>query len=123
MYKLIIVDDDELIRKGLEKVIPWEQLGFTVIGVYGNALEALESMKSNPSDVILTDIRMPEMSGLELIEQARNFHSGLKAVIISGYSEFEYARQAIMLKVENYLLKPLGQEETSAISCTFCFSS
>lgn len=111
MYKLIITDDDELIRKGLEKVIPWEELGFTVIGVYCNALEALDSMKAYPADVILTDIRMPEMSGLELIEQAREYHSDLKAVIVSGYSEFEYARQAIELKVEKYLLKPLGQEE------------
>lgn len=114
MYKLIIVDDDELIRKGLERVIKWHQLGFLVEGTFSNADAALEYIKKEPVDVILTDIKMPEMSGLELIGQAKNHQKSIKSVIISGYSEFELAKKALLLKVEDYLLKPLGEEEIEA---------
>lgn len=115
MYTLIIVDDDELIRKGLEKVIQWEQMGFFVKRTFRSAVEALEYLKDNPVDVILTDIRMPQMSGLELIQEAKGYQEQVKAVIISGYGEFELAKQALVLKVEDYLLKPLGQEEVEAV--------
>lgn len=115
MYTLIIVDDDELIRKGLEKVIQWEQMGFSVKRTFRSAVEALEYLKDNPVDVILTDIRMPQMSGLELIQEAKGYQKQVKAVIISGYGEFELAKQALVLKVEDYLLKPLGQEEVEAV--------
>lgn len=115
MYKVIIVDDDELIRKGLEKVIRWEEMGFLVEGTFQSGVEALEYVKDHFVDVILTDIRMPQMSGLELIEGAKGYQKHLKAVIISGYGEFELAKQALVLKVEDYLLKPLGQEEVEAV--------
>lgn len=111
MYTLIIVDDDEMIRKGLEKVIRWEQMGFTVEGTFSNAKDALEYLKLNNADVILTDIKMPEMSGLELIQQAKQYRAYIKSIIISGYGEFELAKKALLLKAENYLLKPLGEEE------------
>lgn len=115
MYTLIIVDDDELIRKGLEKVIQWEQMGFFVKRTFRSAVEALEYLKDNPVDVILTDIRMPQMSGLELVQEAKGYQEQIKAVIISGYGEFELAKQALVLKVEDYLLKPLGQEEVETV--------
>ncbi len=69
-YSLIIADDDELIRKGIEKVIPWTELGFVVRGVFANGRDALNFYRQNPTDVILTDVKMPELSGLELIEEA-----------------------------------------------------
>lgn len=115
MYTVIIVDDDELIRKGLEKVIRWEEMGFSVKGTFQSAVEALEYLRDHSVDVILTDIRMPQMSGLELIEGAKGYQKEIKAVIISGYGEFELAKQALVLKVEDYLLKPLGQEEVEAV--------
>ena len=111
MYTLIIVDDDELIRKGLEKVIQWEKMGFSVAGTFKGAVDALEYLKSNTADVILTDIRMPHMTGLELIDEAKKIRKDIKSVIISGYGEFELAKKALLLKVEDYLLKPLGEEE------------
>ncbi len=115
MYRVIIVDDDELIRKGLEKVIRWEQMGFSVEHTFQGAAEALDYVKDHPIDVILTDIRMPQMTGLELIQAAKGYQKKIKAVIISGYGEFELAKQALVLKVEDYLLKPLGQEEVEAV--------
>lgn len=115
MYTVIIVDDDELIRKGLEKVIRWEEMGFSVKGTFQSAVEALKYLRDHSVDVILTDIRMPQMSGLELIEGAKGYQKEIKAVIISGYGEFELAKQALVLKVEDYLLKPLGQEEVEAV--------
>ncbi|MCI8949595.1 MAG: response regulator [Lachnospiraceae bacterium] len=115
MYKVIIVDDDELIRKGLERVIRWERMGFVVNGTFQSGMDALEYVKSHPVDVILTDIRMPQMSGLDLIEAAKGYRRDVKAVIISGYGEFELVKQALVLKAEDYLLKPLGQEEVEAV--------
>lgn len=115
MYSLIIVDDDELIRRGLEKVIQWGHLGYEVKGTFKSAIDALEYIKYNRVDVILTDIRMPQMSGLDLVGEARKCHEGIKAVIISGYGEFELAKQALVLKVEDYLLKPLGEDEINSV--------
>ena len=113
MYKVLIVDDEIMIRRGLSKIIHWEEIGFEMAGAVGNAMEALELIKKTPVDVLLTDISMPEMTGLELIHQARKILPGLKAVVISGYSEFDYAREAIELKVENYILKPVVPDELS----------
>ncbi len=116
MYTLAIVDDDELIRLGLKSVVNWERLGFEVIGVYPNALEALEVLRKTTVDVVLTDIKMPQMSGLELIEQAKKYNPQIRSIVISGYSEFELAQKALQLGVDDYLLKPLGQER---INTTF----
>lgn len=115
MYSLIIVDDDELIRRGLEKVIQWNKLGYEVKETFKSAVDALEYIKSCQVDVILTDIRMPQMTGLELVEQAQKEQENIKTVIISGYGEFELAKQALLLKVEDYLLKPLGEEEINEV--------
>lgn len=115
MHKLIIVDDDELIRKGLEKVIPWQELGFEVAGVFSNACSALDFLKCEKVHVILTDIKMRGMTGLQLIHQAKQYNEDIKAVIISGYSEFELAKEALTLKVEDYLLKPLEQAEIERV--------
>lgn len=115
MYTLMIVDDDELIRKGLQKVIQWEKMGFLVEAIFSDGQSALEYVRLHPVDVILTDIKMPQMSGLELIHQATKYREQIKAVIISGYGEFELAKKALLLKVEDYLLKPLGEDEIEAV--------
>lgn len=107
-YSLIIADDDELIRKGIEQVIPWTELGFVVRGVFANGRDALNFYRQNPTAVILTDVKMPELSGLELIEEAKRINPSLKAVIISGFDEFDLVKSALTLKVEDYLLKPLS---------------
>ena len=118
--EVLIVDDEIMIRRGLSKIIHWEEIGFEMAGAVGNAMEALELIKKTPVDVLLTDISMPEMTGLELIHQARKILPGLKAVVISGYSEFDYAREAIELKVENYILKPLDPKKITETFQKIC---
>lgn len=115
MYTLLIVDDEALIRRGLSKIIPWGEMGYELVGAVGNAQEALELFSQRKIDVLLTDISMPEMNGLELIEKAREYNEGVKSIVISGYSEFDYALGAIQLKVENYILKPLDPDKITDI--------
>ncbi len=111
MYKVLIVDDEIMIRRGLSKIIPWEQIGFELVDALGDAAAALRCLEQVPVDVLLTDISMPEMSGLELIRAAKAARPGLRTVVISGYSEFDYAVEALKLKVENYILKPLDPQK------------
>lgn len=115
MYSLIIVDDDELIRKGLEKVIPWHDMGIEVIGTFSSADDALSFLHESIADIILTDVKMPGMTGLELVEEAKKLNPACKAVIISGFSEFELVKNALILKVEDYLLKPLSQKDIERV--------
>lgn len=115
MYTLLIVDDEALIRRGLSKIIPWGEMGYELVSAVGNAQEALELFSLRKIDVLLTDISMPEMNGLELIEKAREYNEGVKSIVISGYSEFDYALEAIQLKVENYILKPLDPDKITDI--------
>lgn len=115
MYQVIIADDDQWIRDGLTKVVPWNNLGFEVAASVSSGKEALEHLKKYPADVILTDINMPELSGLDLISEAKKYCPSLKSVIISGYSEFEYAKSAIDLRVESYILKPLSPIEIANV--------
>lgn len=115
LYSLIIVDDDELIRKGIEKVIPWDKLGFSVKATFPSAVAAFEFLKKEDADVILTDVKMPKMTGLELIEEAKRLNSNCKAVVISGFSEFDLVKSALTLKAEDYLLKPLSQSDIEKV--------
>ncbi len=115
MYKVLIVDDEIMIRMGLGRIIKWEELGFKLAGVVGDAREALEILKKEPIDVLLTDISMPEITGLDLIRLAKEARPKIKTVVISGYSEFDYAIEAIKLKVENYILKPLDPNKITEI--------
>ena len=115
MYRVLIVDDEIMIRRGLSRIIPWGEIGFDLVGAVGDAQEALQIIKEQKIDALLTDISMPEMSGLELIRQARKLQSKIRTVVISGYSEFDYAREAIALKVEEYVLKPLDPDKIRMI--------
>ena len=111
MYKLLIVDDEAMIRKGLSRIIKWNFIGFELVGAVGHAQAALEILNETEIDVLLTDISMPEMSGLDLIRTAREKNPRLRSVIISGYSEFDYAVEALQLRVETYILKPLDPQK------------
>jgi two-component system response regulator YesN len=112
IYRLMIVDDERLIRQGLRKVIPWEDLGFKVVAEANSGKAALEMAMTGGEEpqVILTDIKMPDMNGLELISRLRPRFPGLRSVVISGYSDFKYAVEALKLKVEDYILKPIDPE-------------
>lgn len=106
MIKLIIVDDEEMERYGLKKNINWNELGIEVVGLYENGKLAYEAILRNMPDIILTDIRMPVMDGLELAEKVREINDRVKVMFISGYEDFQYAKKALDIKASNYILKP-----------------
>ncbi|WP_233879427.1 response regulator transcription factor [Virgibacillus halodenitrificans] len=111
MVKLLIVDDEWTIREGLAKTVPWSEWGIEVSGTASNGKEALQGLKNNAVDILLTDIRMPGLSGLELIELCTTEHPHLKIVILTGHDEFEYAQKAVKLGADDFLLKPTNLVE------------
>lgn len=112
MIKVLIVDDEPFIRQGLKILINWEQYGFEISGEASNGCEAVELLKQERFDLIITDIKMPQMDGLKLIEYTREHISkDLRFVILSGFYEFEYAKKAIRYDVADYVLKPVQKEE------------
>ena len=114
-YKIMLVDDEEEVRTSIIRKIDWQDAGFEVIGDAENGKEALEKIEQNEPDVVLTDIRMPYMDGLEMAEMIRQRYPSMKLVIFSGFDEFEYAKKAIKLNVIEYILKPVNVEELTAI--------
>ena len=115
MYKMLIVDDEELIRRGLLKKIGWKNYGFEVVGDAGNADEALRLVETLQPDLLITDIRMPGKNGLELIAECRNRNPEMLIVILSAYDDFSYAQDALFYGVAGYLLKPVKKEELEII--------
>ncbi len=105
MRKVMIVDDESLVRIGLQSMIPWEDNGYEIAGVFRNGEEALEAARKMSFDIVLTDIRMPGMSGLELITELKQLNHRMQFIILSSYSDFEYTRQAIQLGVKDYMSK------------------
>lgn len=111
MYKLILVDDEDDVKEGIYHEVEWDKYGFKVIGCYGNGKEALESLDRDIPDVIITDIKMPFMSGLELAESVREKYPVIRIIILTGFDMFEFAQKAIKLNVDEYVLKPFSREE------------
>lgn len=107
MLKVFLVEDESLIREGLRNNIPWEQYGYQLVGDAADGEMALPLIRKTRPDVIITDIKMPFMDGLSLSKVVSAEFPGIKIIIISGYDDFEYARQAIAVGVEQYLLKPI----------------
>lgn len=111
LYKLLIVDDEEIIRLGLKKFVNWKELGFEVVGDFESANSVLEFMESERVDIILTDIKMPDMDGLSLIEALNKADADVKTIILSGHEEFEYAKKALRLGAYDFLTKPVDFSE------------
>ncbi|THF82166.1 response regulator transcription factor [Cohnella fermenti] len=105
MRNVMIVDDESLVRIGLQSMIDWEAHGYRITGVYKNGEEALAACARQAFDVVLTDIRMPGMDGFELIRNLRTVIPGARVVVLSSYNDFEYTRQAIRLGVSDYISK------------------
>ncbi|MFD0715886.1 response regulator [Paenibacillus sp. GCM10027626] len=114
MFQLLIVDDERSVLDGLALTIPWHELDVEQVYRAENGLEALELLKLHPIDIVMTDIRMPGMSGLELIQKIRSQWTGIRTVILSGHGEFQYAQEALRAEVEDFLLKPVRAADVMA---------
>jgi len=114
MYKMLIVDDEPEIRSGL-RYLNWESVGVEAVGECEHGLEACQWLEQNAADLIVTDIRMPVMNGLELAEHVAKRYSHIKTVVLSGYNDFEMARESLRHGVIDYLLKPINPEEMLSV--------
>ncbi|WP_028559562.1 response regulator [Paenibacillus pinihumi] len=115
MYKILLVDDEIDVREGLLEEVDWQEHGFVVAGTAENGREALEQCSRLEPDVVITDISMPFMDGLKLAAWLREHHPLVKIIILTGYDEFDYARQAVTLSVDEYLLKPFSSGQLSEL--------
>ncbi|MMZ58984.1 putative response regulatory protein [compost metagenome] len=111
MIKVLIVDDEPKLREGLRVFIDWEVLGFSVVDIAANGNEALEKYKQYKPNLVIADIRMPGMDGLQLIQLLREHDPALHILILSGYADFDYAKKAITERADGYLLKPVDEDE------------
>ncbi|MBB3108322.1 two-component system response regulator YesN [Paenibacillus phyllosphaerae] len=111
MYKVILVDDEAVVRDGLKNTIQWQEHGFELIGDYANGREALEAVELHKPDLIISDISMPFMDGLELTAAVGASYPYIKIIILTGFDEFDYAQQAIRLKVSDFIVKPITAAE------------
>lgn len=115
MFKVLLVDDEVFVRKGLLEIIPWEALNFSIAGEANNGAEALDMIRQLKPDLVITDIRMPILDGLELISSvAENNAQDVVFIVISGFNDFKYAQQALRYGVHDYILKPIDDEEMTA---------
>lgn len=106
-YTVVVADDEDELREAVCTMIPWQELGFRLVGSVGNGLDALQLVEQHEPDLLLTDIRMPFISGLELARQVRELRPMTHIAFLSGYDDFSYAQQAIRYGVISYMLKPL----------------
>ena len=111
MYNVLIVDDEPAVLQGMASIIDWESYDFKIAGFAQCGTEALEIIQKEDIQILITDIKMPYMDGLELIKSIRNDGKNIKCVILSGYDDFQYVKEAAILGIENYLLKPLSEVE------------
>ena len=115
MLKIFLAEDEVIVRETIKRMIPWEDLGFELVGEAADGEMALPLLLRQKPDLLITDIKMPFMDGLTLAKVAKKEIPGLKVVILSGYDDFNYAKQAINIGVEDYLLKPLAPEDVSGL--------
>ncbi len=111
MAKLLIVDDERIIREMISSRIAWDTLGVELVGTASNGLEAYDIIMDEYPDIVMTDIKMPGLSGIELLKKIKKINADVEFIILSGYGEFEYAQEAMRLGVQHYLLKPCNEAQ------------
>lgn len=111
MLRLLIADDEKIIRETVRTFIDWKSLNIEVVATCKNGLEAYDAILDEYPDIVLTDIRMPKLSGLELIQRITQTHDNIEFIILSGYSEFSYAKEAMKYGIKHYLLKPCNEQQ------------
>lgn len=110
MYKVLLVDDERMILEGISRVMDWAAYGTELAGTARNGVEALDFIAERSPDIVVTDIRMPGLDGIELIAKVRELELPTRFIVLSGFGEFDYARSAMQYGVKHYLLKPSGEE-------------
>ena len=111
LYKIVVADDENTIRRGICNFIDWKRMGYQIVADFEDGKELLEYLEKHEVDVVLTDIRMAEVGGLDVARIISEKELPVKVVIISGYKEFDYAREALKYNVVNYILKPIQIDE------------
>ena len=111
MYSIMIVEDEELVRQGLTSLVNYEQFGMKVIDQAENGRIAWEKFQAQPADLLLTDINIPQMNGLDLAQLVREKAPSCHIIFLTGYDDFEFARKAIRLGADDYLLKPFSKAD------------
>ncbi|TLS50778.1 response regulator [Paenibacillus antri] len=111
MYKVLLADDEILDLEGMKTFIPWEELGLEVVGAVNSGFAAWEIIDRQKIDILVTDVRMPNMTGLELARKAIDRWDRLRVIFVSGYQDFNYLKQALTLNAYNYVLKPMDDQE------------
>ncbi|UUZ84769.1 response regulator [Paenibacillus sp. P26] len=115
MYKILLVDDEAIVREAIKERINWQEHGFECVGDCENGLEAVELVERFRPDIVLTDICMPFMDGLELTRYLSRACPATRVVILTGHEDFDYAQQAVKLKVTDYILKPITASELGEV--------
>lgn len=113
LYKVYLLDDEPFILEGLKYIVPWEEYGFEIVGSSSNGEDGFNNIKNKDIDLIITDIMMPKMTGLELMGKLKKEKYNTNFLVLSAFQEFKYAKEAINMGAENYLLKPIDTEELS----------
>lgn len=113
MYRLVLIDDEELVLEHLSNCIDYAQLGIEICGTASNGNSGLELICLNNPDIVITDIKMPGLSGIDLLKTLSGFESPPEVIFVSGYSNFEYTKQAIQYGASDYILKPISPDELS----------
>lgn len=110
-YKVVLVDDEYMILEGLKVLIDWESIGFEIAGTFKKADDALQYIEKEEVDVLLTDVTMPQKSGLSLIREVKEMNDNIVTAILSGYQEFDYIKKGLSLGIKQYLVKPVNKDE------------
>lgn len=110
MYKVLLVDDEQTILDGIATIINWEEQGVILSGTANNGVEALNFIQKYEPDIVISDIMMPGLDGIQLLQKTFEIHPLIKFILLSGYSEFEYAQQAMGYGVKHYILKPSNED-------------
>lgn len=111
MYKVLLVDDERIILDGIREIVDWTSLGTRLDGTYRNGVDAFERIRKDPPDIVITDIRMPGMDGLELVSRTTELHPRIRFIMLSGFRDFNYAKTAMQYGVKHYLLKPCSETD------------
>ncbi|UKS30887.1 response regulator [Paenibacillus sp. HWE-109] len=120
MYRIVIADDEWLIREGLKQTVDWANIGCSIVAEAANGEEALQVVLEHKPDILITDIRMPGMDGLSLVAQARSLLPHLMVIFLTGFDDFSYAQQAIKLQASDFVLKPTNPDELIKVVARVC---